>query len=80
MSVITKNSILKEKKKRLNLSMPMKTEQMITDIQRRIGAESMTEVFRRALALFDVVTAKEEEGGRFYVHYGDGTQSEIHFL
>jgi hypothetical protein len=71
---------IKDTKKRLNLALPRRTQQTIDNIQKRTGAESMTEIFRRALALLDVVTAKQEEGGRLYVHWPDGGQSEIHVL
>jgi hypothetical protein len=60
--------------------MPHRTLQVLNNLQERTGAESMTEIFRRALALLDVVTAKQEEGGRLYVHWPDGSQSEIHIL
>ena len=55
--------------------MPHRTLQVLNNLQERTGAESMTEIFRRALALLDVVTAKQEEGGRLYVHWPDGSQS-----
>jgi len=40
----------------------------------------MSEIIRRALALLDVVTAKQEDGGDLYVHWPDGKQSQIHIL
>jgi hypothetical protein len=70
----------KDAKKRLHLAMPRSTQQVIDNLQKRTGAESMTEIFRRALALLDVVTAKQEEGGQLYIHWPDGRQSEIHIL
>ena len=65
---------------RLNLAMPLKTKQLIDDLQARTGAGSMSETIRRALALLDVITAKQEEGGELYVHWPDGKQSQIHIL
>ena len=70
----------KDEKVRLNLAMPLKTKQLIDDLQDRTGAGSMSETIRRALALLDVVTAKQGEGGELYVHWPDGRQSQIHIL
>jgi hypothetical protein len=70
----------KDEKVRLNLLMPQKTKQLIDDLQDRTGAGSMSEIIRRALALLDVVTEKQEEGGQLYVHWPDGRQSQIHIL
>jgi hypothetical protein len=70
----------KDEKVRLNLVMPLKTKQLIDDLQDRTGAGSMSETIRRALALLDVMTSKQEEGGELYVHWPDGRQSQIHIL
>jgi hypothetical protein len=40
----------------------------------------MSETIRRALALLDVITAKQEEGGKLFVHWPDGTESQVHIL
>jgi hypothetical protein len=69
-----------EEKVRLNLAMPHKTKQLIDDLQERTGSGTMSETIRRALALLDVITAKQEEGGRLFVHWPDGTQSQVHIL
>jgi hypothetical protein len=60
--------------------MPHKTKKLIDDLQERTGAGSMSETIRRALALFDVITAKQEQGGELYVHWPDGKQSQVHIL
>jgi hypothetical protein len=69
-----------EEKVRLNLAMPHKTKQLIDDLQERTGSGTMSETIRRALALLDVITAKQEEGGKLFVHWPDGTQSQVHIL
>ena len=69
-----------EEKVRLNLAMPHKTKQLIDDLQERTGSGTMSETIRRALALLDVITAKQEEGGKLFVHWSDGTQSQVHIL
>lgn len=60
--------------------MPHKTKQLIDDLQERTGSGTMSETIRRALALLDVITAKQEEGGKLFVHWPDGTQSQVHIL
>jgi len=64
----------------LNLAMPHKTKQLIDDLQERTGSGTMSETIRRALALLDVITAKQEEGGKLFVHWPNGTQSQVHIL
>jgi hypothetical protein len=60
--------------------MPHKTKQLIDDLQERTGSGTMSETIRRALALLDVITAKQEEGGKLFVHWPDGAQSQVHIL
>ena len=69
-----------EEKVRLNLAMPHKTKQLIDDLQERTGSGTMSETIRRALALLNVITAKQEEGGKLFVHWPNGTQSQVHIL
>lgn len=69
-----------ETKTRLHLAMPEKTKQIIDDLQVRTGAGSMTEVIRRALALLDVVSAEQENGGELFVHGRGGTKTKIRIL
>ena len=64
----------------MNLAMPHKTKQLIDDLQERTGSGTMSETIRRALALLDVITAKQDEGGKLFVHWPDGTQSQVHIL
>lgn len=65
---------------RLNLVMPQKTKQLIDDLQDRTGAVSMSEIIRRALALFDIVTTTQEDGGELFIHWLNGKESQVHFL
>jgi hypothetical protein len=69
-----------EEKVRLNLAMPLRTKQLIDDLQKRTGAGSMSETIRRALALLDVVTEQQKKGGELYLHWPNGEQSRIHIL
>ena len=71
---------MKLKKQRLHLAMPLKTRELLEKLQQRTEAGSMTEVIRRALALFDVAIAEHEKGNKLFIHSGDGTQTRIRFL
>lgn len=69
-----------ERKERLHLAMPPKTKQLLDDLQARTGAGSMTEVIRRALALLDVVSAEQENGGGLVIHGQGGKQTKIRII
>jgi hypothetical protein len=60
--------------------MPLKTKLLLDNLQKRMGAGSMSETLRRALALLDVVTAEQEKGGELFVHGPDGKQTKIRIL
>jgi hypothetical protein len=66
-----------QEKERLHLSMPPKTKELLDDLQDRTGAGTMSEVIRRALSLLDVVSKEQKEGGQFFIHSKDGSQTRI---
>ena len=72
-------------RERLHLLVPQKTKAMLDDLQERTGAGSMTEVIRRALALYDVVSQEMEKGKELVVRdpEDDGSkesETRIRFL
>lgn len=69
-----------EKKARLHLAMPLQTKELLDNLQERTGAASMTETIRRALALLDVVSKEQKNGGELFIHRSDGVQVPIHIL
>ena len=52
----------KQKKTRLNLEMPQEVYDRIEGLRDRTKADSMSEVVRRALALYDLMTEEAIEG------------------
>ena len=66
-----------QEKERLHLSMPPKTKGLLDDLQVRMGAGTMSEVIRRALALLDIVSKEQESGGQFFIQKKDGSQTRL---
>jgi len=67
-------------KTNLNLEVSAKVKQRLLAVQERVGAASMTEVFRRALATYDTLTKYAEEGYQVELHPGDGGEGRIKIL
>jgi hypothetical protein len=67
-------------KARLHLAMPLKTKELLDDLQVRTGSASMTETIKRALALLNVVSQEQEKGGELFIHRSSGEQVPIHIL
>ena len=42
-----------------------------------IGADSLSEVIRRSLAVYDLLYAESAKGGKPFVHYPDGDEKEL---
>ena len=59
------------------IRMSSKLEEQLEKLQKRIGAANRTEVYKRALALLDVVSAAEEKGARLYVRTGKAEKEII---
>lgn len=64
-------------KSRLHLAMPAGTKAKMDEMQLRIGASTVTELIKRALALLDAVTREESQGSTFWVHRADGTHAPV---
>lgn len=56
----------------LNIEVTRKVKQRLLRVQERIGASSMTEVFRRALATYDTLTEYAGKGYEIQLHPGEG--------
>jgi metal-responsive CopG/Arc/MetJ family transcriptional regulator len=67
-------------KSRLSLEVPKETRDQIDDIVKRSGAASLTEVIRRALALYDLVLEHEHEDGKIVLRYKDGREEVIRLI
>ena len=69
-----------EERVRLSLDVNPTVKAKLEALQQRTDAGSATEVIRRALALYDLVTEVQTEGGTFVVRYADGEQERIRVL
>lgn len=67
-------------KTRLTLELAAPVRQRIDGLRERTGAESVTEVIRRALALYDAVVALQERGEVRLVVLGADGKSESMFV
>jgi hypothetical protein len=72
------NAVLE--KTRLSLEVPKKTRDQINDLVGRSGASSLTEVVRRALALYDLVLEHEHEDGKIVLRHKDGREEVIRLI
>jgi hypothetical protein len=67
-------------KVRLNLEFPPQVYEQIQEVQKRSNAASLTEVLRRSLALYDLVTEHTSEGGAIKLAHPDGTEELLRIL
>ena len=65
---------------RLNLEFPPQIYDQMQEVQRRSNAASLTEVLRRSLALYDLVTEHVDGGGDIVLVDRDGTKEKLWIL
>lgn len=65
------------KRSRINLEVNDAVRQRLEDLQERSDAGSLTEVFRRALAVYDATLTAELDGGRVLLEAKDGTIRQL---
>jgi hypothetical protein len=65
---------------RLNLDLQTEVKERLDGLQERTGAASLTEVIRRALALYDLVVDHQKAGGRIQLYNRDGTVETLTIL
>ncbi len=65
---------------RLNLEFPPQIYEQMQAVQERSNAASLTEVLRRALALYDLITEHVGEGGDIVLVDRDGTKEKLRIL
>ena len=66
-------------KTRLNLEVPRSRDQL-NELVVRSGASSLTEVIRRALALYDLVLEHSEEDGKMVLRHKDGREEVLRII
>jgi hypothetical protein len=65
---------------RLSLDVSQTIKDQLTGLVTRTEAGSITEVIRRALALYDLVTEHQAEGGKLIFRHADGKQEVLRVL
>ena len=66
------------KRARLHLEVPDRVRERIEHLRELSDADSITDVIRRALAVYDaVLTASREEGRTVIIRDRDGTEREL---
>lgn len=67
-------------KTRLSLDITPTVKQNMDRLQERISASSYVEVFRKALALLDMITSEQENGTTFLIRDKDGKIEQLRIL
>jgi hypothetical protein len=65
---------------RLNLEFPPQIYEQMQVVQKRSNAASLTEVLRRSLALYDLITEHVGEGGGIVLVDRDGKEEKLRIL
>ena len=68
------------KRARLSLDLDPKAKAQLELVQKRTGSSSMTDVIRRSVTLFDLVTELNEQGGVLIFRNKDGTEERLRLL
>jgi hypothetical protein len=74
------NKINSPEKVRLNLEFAPQIYDQMQEVQQRSHAASLTEVLRRSLALYDLVTEHIVDGGDIVLMNRNGKQEKLHIL
>jgi len=69
----------KTPKKRLNLEMDERVHQKLVNLRDLTEADTMVEVIRRALAVYEFLWAKKREGRQLIVR-GNGDEIELYLM
>lgn len=64
-------------KSRLNLDLPERVRERLEDLRDVTSAESMTEVIRRALAVYDALIMAQEEGDIIIIRTREGQETRV---
>jgi hypothetical protein len=67
-------------KVRLNFEVTPDLKKDLKDLQERTKCVSVAEVFRKALALLDMVTSHVQSGGTISLKHKDGREEAVRFL
>ncbi|MGF6534308.1 hypothetical protein P3T20_005112 [Paraburkholderia sp. GAS206C] len=67
----------KQPKVRLNLDMSVEVKEQIEALRDRMHADSMSEVIRRALAIYDFLLTQQADGSITVIRSKDGSEKQI---
>ena len=67
-------------KVRVNLEVDPRVRDRFEHLQRDTDAPSLTEVFRRALQVYEMVVAHEKNSGTFILRHSDGAEERMIIL
>jgi hypothetical protein len=70
----------KKEKIRRNLDLPLQVDERLRLLQDRSDAASLSEVVRRALALYDMATEHIADGGKIILKNKDDTSEVIRLI
>lgn len=65
---------------RLSLDLDLRSKNQIESLRLRTGATSLTEVIKKALALYDLVQEHTDNGGALILRNADGTEERLRLL
>ena len=67
-------------KQRLNLEVAASVRERLESLRRSTEAESLTEVIRRALAVYEFLVKHKKNGARLIVEQRNGTRTEVEIV
>lgn len=67
-------------KERINLFVSKQTRKKIDVIQKRIDAESLSDVVRKAISLLDIISEAEKNGEQIVTRAEDGSETRIRLV
>lgn len=70
----------KKKKERLNLDLPEGAKLRLERLRDSTHADSLSEVVRRALAVYELVSRENIEGSKFIIRSEDGSERHLEIL
>lgn len=70
----------KQPKVRLNLDMSVEVKEQIETLRDRTHADSMGEVIRRALAVYDYLHSEQADGSHLLIRTKDGVEKGLPLL
>ena len=74
------NTLTPPERVRLNLELSKQVYDQMQTLQKRSDATSLTEVIRRALALYDVITEHVSGGGRIILRHKNGDDENVRLV